>query len=299
MNAYDEALSKVLDHLLAMKNCEVVDEVLRQSMLALLRDRFREIANRTTNWSNHAGRTEPCYFDVEATFDRMDIKVSDLKAICQADSEAEDVVECPEPETCDQDFHRGPQPMLCATKPREMACTSHIPDYLPPFPAPHTYRNTVMEQVTKRSYLTARERHAENQLNTQRALNGFYLRCNPKLSLFESNQNNEVGNVLAVLPPKKPSFLDALMPRSQVFETDIYENKEEITHAVLRCRFLKEPKEPREQSSHRPVEHCQAEDVEMQELDSDSDEEDFVSVDEGEAMEESDGLQEINWSQPD
>jgi len=38
MNTYDEALSKVLDHMLAMKKCVVVDEVLRQSMLALFRD---------------------------------------------------------------------------------------------------------------------------------------------------------------------------------------------------------------------------------------------------------------------
>jgi len=161
----------------------------------------------------------------------MNIQVRDLVAVCRGHSESEDVVKCPEPQTCDQDVHRGPQPMLCATKPREMACTSHIPDYLPPFPGPHTYRNTVMEQVTDRSYLAVRERHAENQLNTQKALNAFYLRCSPKLSLFESIQSDEVGSVLAVVPPKKPSFLDALMPRSEVFEKDIYEYKEEITHA--------------------------------------------------------------------
>jgi len=37
MNTYDEVLATVLDNLLASKNCEVVDDVLRQSMLELLR----------------------------------------------------------------------------------------------------------------------------------------------------------------------------------------------------------------------------------------------------------------------
>ncbi|XP_017010585.3 transcription initiation factor TFIID subunit 8 [Drosophila takahashii] len=304
MNAYDEALSKVLDNLLAQKNCEVVDDVLRQSMLELLRDRFREIANRTTNWANHAGRSQPSYFDVERTFGLLDIKVGDLKAICQGHSESKAAVVFPGPQTCDQDFHRGPQPLLSASKPREMACTSHIPDYFPPFPGAHTFKNTVMEQVTDRSYVAVRNRRAENELNTQKALNGFYLRCGPNLSLFESGQSDEIGKVLSVGPPKKPAFLDALMPRSQVFEKDIYESKEEITHAALLCPFLMEPKE---QSSRQSSGNYEGEDVEMQEprsnveLDSDSDEGEEVLAggEGGDGMQDSDCEQEINWSQPD
>ncbi|XP_016989132.1 transcription initiation factor TFIID subunit 8 [Drosophila rhopaloa] len=276
MNSYEEVLYKVLDNLLADKNCEVKDELLRHSMVELLRGRFREIAIRTTNGANHAGRSTPSYFDLERTFGLMNIKVGDLKAICQGHSESAAVLECPEPQTCDEDFHRGPQPLLSGTKAREMGCNSHIPDYFPPFPGAHTYKNTVMEQVTDRSYVAVRNRHAENELNTQKALNRFYLGCNPKISLFENSQADNSCKVLTVGPPKKPAYLDALMPRSQVFEKDIYESKEEITHAALVCPFLMEPKE---QSSRQSTGNYRGEDVEMQEprsnveLDSESDEE--------------------------
>ncbi|KAI8040261.1 transcription initiation factor TFIID subunit 8 isoform X1 [Drosophila gunungcola] len=301
MNSYEEVLFKVLDNLLAEKNCDVKDELLRHSMVDLLRNRFREIAVGTSNGANHAGRSAPSYFDLERTFGLMDIKVGDLKAICQGHSaEAVPLLECPVPQTLDEDFHKGPQPMLSGTKGREMGCNSHIPDYFPPFPGAHTYKNTVMEQVTDRSYVAVRNRHAENQLNTKKALNGFYLGCSPNASLFENSKPDDSCRLLTVGPPKKPAYVDALMPRSQVFEMDIYETKEEITHAALVCPFLMEPKE---QISRQSTENCGVEDVEMQEpcsnveLDSDSD-----GVEPGEVLAgvgAQKAIQEINWSQPD
>ncbi|XP_017080595.2 transcription initiation factor TFIID subunit 8 [Drosophila eugracilis] len=331
MNAYEEALSQALDELLAMKNCEVVDVVLRQSMLELLRDseypkkkskiaipinhrllkEIREIAVRTTNLSNHAGRTAPSYFDLERVFGLMKINAGDLKATAQRHLETGEVVECPAPQTLDQDFHKGPQPMLTASRPREMGCITHIPDYFPPFPGAHTYKNTVMEQVTDRGYITVRNRHADNELNIQKALNKFYLKSSPKITLIESGSGDVSGQVLAPGPPKKPSFLDALMPRNQVFDTDIYENKEEITHGALICPFLMDPKERRSDQSPG---HFVGDDVEMQELhcnvelDSASDD-DMVPVADG-GMEVAAevgavggavgiSMPEINWSQPD
>ncbi|XP_043650976.1 transcription initiation factor TFIID subunit 8 isoform X2 [Drosophila teissieri] len=233
MNTYDEVLSKVLDNLLASKNCEVVDEVLRQSILELLRGRLREIAHRTSNWSNHAGRSAPSYFDLERTFTLMNIKVGGLKSICLGQPDSLAVVECPALETQDHDFHKGPQPMLSAAKAREMASTSYIPDYLPPFPGAHTYKNTLIEKITDRSYVAVRNRHAENEINTQKALNAFYLRCNPKISLFENAQGDGSGHVLDLGPPKKLPYSDALMPQSQVFDTDIYASMEVITHKAI------------------------------------------------------------------
>ncbi|XP_017048532.1 transcription initiation factor TFIID subunit 8 [Drosophila ficusphila] len=284
MNSYEEALYKVLDNLLAAKNCEVQDELLRHSMVELLKDRFREIAVRTTNGANHAARSSQSFFDLERTFAMMNIKVGDLKAICQGqqESESEAIVECPGAQTRDEDFHRGPQPMLSmTTKAREMGCNSHIPDYLPPYPAAHTYKHTIMKQVTDRSYVTVRTRHAENQLSTVKALNRFYLGCSPSISLFENQQGDDSCRVLSVVPPKKPAYLDALMPRSQVFETDIYECKKEITHGALVCPFLMEPKK---YSSPQSTGNYRGENVEIQELradvelDSDSDEEGAHSV---------------------
>ncbi|EDW95043.1 transcription initiation factor TFIID subunit 8 [Drosophila yakuba] len=262
MNTYDEVLSKVLDKMLASRNCEVVDEVLRQSLLELLRGRLHEIARRTTNWSNHAGRSAPSYFDLERTFTLMNIQVGGLKSICLSQPHSLAAVECPALETQDQDFHKGPQPMLSATKAREMGSTSYIPDYLPPFPGAHTYKNTLIEKITDRSYVAVRNRHAENELNTQKALNAFYLRCYPTISLFENTQGDGSGHVLDLGPLNNVPYSDALMPQSQVFDTDIYASMEVITHKALDCRFLEEPKL---RISRPSSENHEGEDVEMEE----------------------------------
>ncbi|EDX11373.1 transcription initiation factor TFIID subunit 8 [Drosophila simulans] len=262
MNTYDEVLSTVLDNLLASKNCEVVDDVLRQSMLELLRGRFREIANRTTNWSNHAGRCAPSYFDLERTFMRMNIRVGELKAMYEGQPDSLALVECKAPETQDQDFHSGPPPILSSTKAMVLASTAYIPDYLPPFPGAHTYKNSPIEKVTDRSYVAIRNRHAENELSTQKALNQYYLRCNPNISLFEETQRDGSGHVLDLGLPKKLPYSDALMPRNEVFDTDIYAPIEVITHKALDCRFLEKPKL---HSSRPSPGNFEDEDVEMEE----------------------------------
>lgn len=160
----------------------------------------------------------------------MNIKVGELKAMYEGQPDSLVLVECNAPETQDQDFHSVPQPVLSSTKAVELASTTYIPDHLPPFPGAHTYKSSTIEKVTDRSYVAMRNRHAENELNTQNALNQYYLRCNPNISLFEETQLDGSGHVLDLGPPKKLPYSDALMPRNQVFDTDIYAPIEVITH---------------------------------------------------------------------
>lgn len=192
---------------------------------------IREIGIRTTNASNHAGRTAPSYFDLERTFGQMGIAVADLRAMCCSQRLPQEPVQCPRPMTRDDDFHRGPEPMLSETSVRELAGCSHIPDYFPPFPGAHTYKKTWMKKSTDKDYQTVRECHAENQQRAQRALNGFYLGCEPSISLIGVETKEESFKVLTQNPVKQMACVSGLLPRNEVFETDIYEVKEEITHA--------------------------------------------------------------------
>ncbi|KAH8310197.1 hypothetical protein KR067_001865 [Drosophila pandora] len=230
MNRYDEALYKVVDTLLAVKECMVVDDKIRHQLVYLLRNKFHEIAVQTTNGANHAGRTSASYFDLERTFRLMGIEAADLNAVKQAYPPGR-VVRCSEPQTREEDFHKGPHILLSSTSKQEMASRSHIPDYFPAFPGTHTYKTTMMEQCPNKDYVSVRIRQAENQQNLQKALNGFFLGANPSTSLFSKAKEDTRFNLLEIDASKNPSYLSALKPVNQVFETDIYETKEEITHA--------------------------------------------------------------------
>ncbi|KAH8380615.1 hypothetical protein KR009_011785, partial [Drosophila setifemur] len=234
MNRYEAALFQFLDQMLAEKNCKVENDLLRHSMVELMRNRFREIAVRTINGANHAGRTAPCYFDLERTFRLMGIRARGLKATKQGLGHSlPPLVQCRKPRTRDEDFLKGPQVMLTTTSPREMANNAHVPDYFPPFPAPHTFRNTLMQQCPDREYVRVRNQQAENQMSLQKTMNAFFLDSMPSVSLFRYPQADQRFNLLQVDRPLKPAFLQALMPCEQLFDEDIYDPKDEITHAGI------------------------------------------------------------------
>ncbi|KAH8343087.1 hypothetical protein KR059_004854 [Drosophila kikkawai] len=232
MNSYDKALYKVVDQMLTAKDCGLEDGFMRHTLVELLRNKIREIGTRTSNGSNHAGRPVPSFFDLERTFGQMGITAADLRAMIRSQGRIQHPVQCPKPETRDEDFHKGPEPMLTETNTRELAGCSHIPDNFPPFPGAHSYKSTLIKKRTEKSYEEVRQCHAENQLSAQRALNGFFLGCEPNLSLTGSTLTKEDSFKVLVLDPRqKVACVDALMPRSEVFEKDIYEAKDEITHA--------------------------------------------------------------------
>ncbi|KAH8235109.1 hypothetical protein KR032_008833, partial [Drosophila birchii] len=229
MNNYDKTLYKVVDQILMAKECGLEDSFMRHSLVDAMRNKIREIGTRSSNAANHAGRTMPSFFDLERTFDQMGFGVADLHVMLRSRNQRP--VVCPKPKTRDEDFHKGPQPMLNETSSRELAGCSHIPDNFPPFPGAHSYKGTFMKKSTEKTYEEVRESHAENQRSAQRALNGFYLGCEPNLSLTGNPRStDDTFKVLVMDPRQKMACLDALMPRSEVFEKDIYEDKDEITH---------------------------------------------------------------------
>ncbi|KAH8257409.1 hypothetical protein KR038_008695 [Drosophila bunnanda] len=232
MDTYDKVLYKVVHQMLRAMNCSVENGFLLHSLVDLLRNKIRDIGIRVSNASNHAGRTVPSFFDLERTFTQMGFGPIDLRNTCRTQNYRLRSVQCPQPKTLDEDFHKGPKPMLTETSTRELAGCSHIPENFPPFPGSHSFKGTLIKKSTKKSYAAVRRCHALNQHCAQRALNRFYLGCEPNLSLTGNNQSAEDSfKVLIVDPRQKMACLDALMPRSEVFEKDIYEHKDEITHA--------------------------------------------------------------------
>lgn len=147
------------------------------------------MAESISNGANHAGRSTPCYFDVERTLRQLGVQVADLKALRSASEESkipQALVKFPGCGTRDEDFHQYPQ--LEINQDRLSRNGHHIPKFLPPFPSLHTYRNTLMDIYTDRNYVSQRERRAQHRISTQSALNEYYVRTRPTTSLFSEPQ---------------------------------------------------------------------------------------------------------------
>ncbi|XP_020817065.1 transcription initiation factor TFIID subunit 8 [Drosophila serrata] len=284
MNAYDRVLYKVVWKLLMTIDCRVKNRFILDLLVEELRIIIRFIATRTTNASNHAGRTVPTLFDLERTFRQLGFVAYHVRDTqCRSYSyRLGGPVKCPDPQTRDEDFHRGPEPMLTETSIRELPVSSHIPDHFPPFPGAHSFKGTSIKKSRKKTYSAVRKGHALNQHWTQSALNKFYLGSEPYLSLNGNHKAAEsIFKVLVLDPREKMACLDALMPRNEILKIDVYEDKDEKNPLASQCPFLMEPKM---ESTHQ---YDGMEDIIMHvepnvmEMDSSSDDD------------------EINWSMPD
>lgn len=148
---------------------------------------LRYIAKTTTSGASHAGRSTPCYFDVERTFRLLGIGVSGLREIRNANPETQPKgVSLPPTELRDEDFHQIPQ--LDINQQRGARGGRHIPKHMPTFPGLHTYKSTMMGIVTDRGYVMERERSAQLQRYAERALNAYFQRIRTTTSLFRGRR---------------------------------------------------------------------------------------------------------------
>ncbi|XP_041449531.1 uncharacterized protein LOC111067550 [Drosophila obscura] len=243
MSIFEKALTKVVEHMLAQKNIEVEDESLKLLMARKMGDKITDIAKMTSDGGNHAGRTKPGYFDLERTFLRMNIMPEDLRAEVKANAgKPKPKIDLPDPKTSTREHHTAAKPMLGATSSKEMAKHPNIPSFIGPFPGPHSYKETPIIAIIDKDYVEAREQMALKRLNEQNAVNRLHLSRKPTVSLF--NEPCSRFDLIDVEPPKRPSYLDALMPRDQTYKTDIYDTKDSITHQALKNPFFMEPKSP-------------------------------------------------------
>ncbi|KAH8415533.1 hypothetical protein KR222_002468 [Zaprionus bogoriensis] len=216
--------------------------MLRDKLVVLWHIRLREIAVSISSAASHAGRTTPCYFDVERTLKQLGVHGQELRKVRSAVDQAQaqgPIVKFPMFDTPDEEYHLSPQ--LDINQERGMRSGRHIPKFLPPFPSVHTYRNTMMDMYTDRNYVSQREKLAQHRMSTQKALNGYYVRTQPTMSLFTEPQNGSEFLVLTLKKPKEPAYQSALMPRDEIFDVDIYEFNEQPNEKSKVSIYLKEP----------------------------------------------------------
>ncbi|XP_034656212.1 glutamic acid-rich protein [Drosophila subobscura] len=241
MGIYEDTLIKVVEHMLAQKSIEVQDESVKRWMARQMGDKLSEIGTMASNWASHAGRSQPGYFDVERTFKSLNITAEDLAAEVKASAgKPMPKIDFPEPET--RVHHTPAIPLLGATSAKEMAKHPNVPSFLPPFPGPHTYKSTPMVPNNKIDHVEAREKMALKRRQEKDNLNGLYMRMKPTVSLISEPTGR--FDLLALEPPKRPAYVDALMARDQKYEVDIYGDNDAIPEQAPKNPFLMPPKPP-------------------------------------------------------
>lgn len=100
---------------------------------------------------------------------------------------------------------------------------SYIPDYFPPFPDPHSYVRTPTHKQPISEYESIRDKAASQKRDLEKALTKFVAKTgeqNSEHSLFVKNTNlNKYFPLIPIQPTPLP-FMNALLPKDQIFDDD-------------------------------------------------------------------------------
>jgi len=100
---------------------------------------------------------------------------------------------------------------------------SYIPDHYPPFPDPHSYIRTPTHRQPISEYEAIRDKAACQKRDLERALTRFVAKTCESISehsLFANNAGlNKYFPLISIRPTQLP-YLDALIPKDQIFDDD-------------------------------------------------------------------------------
>ncbi|XP_045626207.1 transcription initiation factor TFIID subunit 8 [Procambarus clarkii] len=199
------------------------------TLTEMLQSLIYEIGRSSKAYSEQAYRTEPVVADVVMALVDMGINLEGLQAFRLRPNRV--VIAAPAQQV-DLKQHNVLQVGDKKSHPQ------HIPDHLPPFPDTHTYcfSHTYKQPVTE--YEAIREKAAAQKRDIERALTKFAAKTSETQNLFFTDDKEFM---LVGVTPNPKAYLDALMPRDQVFEEE-----EERTRTKKR-RIMNEDGDPNQE----------------------------------------------------
>ncbi|KAL7645250.1 UNVERIFIED_CONTAM: hypothetical protein RMT77_003636 [Armadillidium vulgare] len=213
-NPRRKILAAAVGAILLETGFQSVEKAALGSLAEMLQSVIIEIGRSSRNFTEIAYRTEPVVADIQLAIAEMGINIDSIQSYAKRPTRI--AISTP-----GQQMETKPNCILQVgdKKPHP----SHIPDYLPPFPDTHTYcfSHTYKQPVTE--YEAIREKSAQQKRDIERALTKFATKTNESLNLFMV-EDKEFS--LISVKPNYHAYLDALMPRDQVFmEDEEYEAK--------------------------------------------------------------------------
>ncbi|XP_074646548.1 transcription initiation factor TFIID subunit 8-like [Tubulanus polymorphus] len=174
--------------------CETLVEIMQSFMI--------QLATSGHNFCEHAGRTKPLLGDVVLSLIEMGFSVESLPAYAKRTNK---MMLLPPAMKSDTGQHRILQTGQRKSHP------SHIPDYLPEFPDPHTYIKTPTHKQPLNEYQVIREKIASQKRDVEKGLTRFIAKTGETHCLFdEDNSFPLIANKPLAIP-----YLHALLPRDQ------------------------------------------------------------------------------------
>ncbi|KAM3724500.1 Transcription initiation factor TFIID subunit [Dirofilaria immitis] len=170
---------------------ETIEADVLELLTHMINSYINELAITTRQMTEHAGRTISTPSDTIIALVDLGTAVSDLPAFLkEATSKGSLVIAPPRAQHLP---HTQQQLRVGSSRPRP----AHIPDWLPPFPDPHTYVRTDISGEPEPSYEKAREGLALLYRNTVMSLKDFVLRTHPSISLFNLHKQRILKKIAA------------------------------------------------------------------------------------------------------
>lgn len=176
---YRRVLRQAVAAICKQAGFEVIETDILELLTHMINSYINELAATTRQMTEHAGRTISTPSDAIMALVDLGTAVSDLPAFLKETTSKGSLMIAP-PRL--QHTSNTQQPLrVGSSRPRP----SHVPDWLPPFPDPHTYVRTDISGEPEPSYEKAREGLALLYRNTVMSLKDFVLRTHPSISLFD------------------------------------------------------------------------------------------------------------------
>ncbi|VDN21172.1 unnamed protein product [Gongylonema pulchrum] len=154
---------------------EAIEADVLELLTHMVNSYLNELAITTRLMTEHAGRCISTPTDTLIALVDLGSAVSDLPAFLKETTSKGSLVIAPP---------RVQQAPHTQSQPRP----SHIPEWMPPFPDPHTYVRTDISGEPEPSYEKARESLASLHRNTIVSLKDFVVLTHPSISLFDAHK---------------------------------------------------------------------------------------------------------------
>ncbi|KAK3932118.1 Transcription initiation factor TFIID subunit 8 [Frankliniella fusca] len=194
-----------------------------ETLVEMTQSFLTEVGNSSKSYCELAGRTEPVIGDVIVALVNMGYNLEGLQAYGRRP--ARTTVPQPLPSA-------APKATNILQAGEKQRFPAYIPNHMPEFPDPHAYIRTPTHKQPVTEYEAIREKSAQHKRDLERALCKFITKTNEVHSLFQSPDSMFP---LVAVKPKFPPYLDALLPKDQIFDFE-----EEQVHQLPR-KAKKEP----------------------------------------------------------
>lgn len=211
-NSRRKALEAAVSNLLNEVGFDVAEPMALELLTELVQSVLTEIGTSARAYCELSGRVEPVIGDVVMAFVNMGIPFSSSSFEQYAKRPNRTVVPSPM-----ASLQPKQPPTLSAGSKQNLP--PHIPDSFPPFPDPHAYIRTPTHKQPVTEYEAIREKSAIQKRDVERALTRLVAKTGDQHGLFASAENNNSFPIIGTRC-SEPAYLNALIPRDQVFDAD-------------------------------------------------------------------------------